>query len=465
MSFKPNYILLVLLLTALGACSSPRVKKPVKKIVELPAHEKQKQCKAQIKYFKLLTKLATEHLNNKYFNKATADELCSDHYTQTMHKMHLHQKKIGIIINNSPVDAEKNKYILNGLLKAIKEPRLKKLFIVKKVELKNDSVNTALAQLVLDHKVGLLMSWGDKRLVTRLQKWQKGLKIPALFIDSAVKRSKSTFRIFPNRRNYSGKLVSTLRDKQIRRIAFLTPKHAKNSLLLKMIKQQLKQEEIEIVHEVEYDSGDYGTMNLACQKIFNIDRQKRKEEYMAILKEEREKAENEGLPLNWKSVFLPAQVDYDAIFIPDNFKIVHHYIKLFEFYKAPKITLIGNHEWRSTDLLKNNKAFLEGSFFVDFIGKPADLPLLSKNTKNELEIDENLGANLDYQLMGYYTSLLGIKAIMNAGKDRSKIVRYLNSAIIHDKFFKHKPAFVRNELNWPSFSFDIDEAGINLGQK
>ncbi len=176
-------------------------------------------------------------------------------------------------------------------------------------------------------------------------------------------------------------------------------------------------------------------------EIFVIDRYKRQAEYNAIYREEKRKANAQGFGLNKNLVFLPAQVNFDAIFIPDNFKMVNHFAKLFQYYQAKDLTLFGTHEWRSEELVETNKSYLDGSFFVDFIDSPQKF--------NE----SRLSPTLDYKLMGYFSGLVAKHALKKAGESRESVT----NALVKMKFSKDKAAFRRNEFNWPTYAFEIQE--------
>ncbi len=447
-----------------GACAVTPTIKPKTKNKRI-SYKIKKDCAEHVKYYRLLSKLTKQKKQYRYFLKSSIEKLCAEQYKTTMNLMRIHNNKIGIIFENTNDTKDKDKAIFEGLLKSAEKFKTKNKFIVRKVKLNNKSINKALSDLVLKKKVGIIITWGKPLLMQRIQKWQKGLRVPTLFIDNKVKRSRDSFRVYPNRKNYGNVLTKSLKTRNIKKIAILTPLHSENSTFLKEIKKKMRKQGITIVHDVVYDPAIYGSMDFACRKIFNINRENRRHEYSEILRTERAKAEGQGYKLNWNSVFLPAEVSYDAIFIPDNFKIVHHFVKLFQYYQAPRIPLIGNHEWRSSELLSSDTDYLSGSWFIDFVSRAKDLPIFESDSSKSLPLSHSLGVGVDYKLMGYYTGYLGQLAVKRSKFYRTRVSEKLNSIKIKDNFLKNKIAFKKHEFNWPSFSFEVLDNEIVIEEK
>jgi len=407
-----------------------------------------------MQYFKALTSQAS---NKKYFkliNQTTIEDLCTKQYRMTKAFMDKHLGKIGIIIERNQDHLDKSKAIIDGIKASLADINHKEegSFVVKMVPLKKNKVNNILSNMILNDKVGLIITWGQDRFIEHIQRWQKGLDIPGIFISNQVSKHKNTFNIFPSRKNYAMELVKTLKEKNIKKLAILTPDYIVKTPLLKTIKNLLKQNEIEIVFDIQYTKDQFDTYDMACRSIFNIDRIKRKDELETIYLEEQLKAHAEGFELNTKHVFLPAEISYDAIFIPDDFKTVLHFTKLFKYYQAKEVPLIGTYQWRSQDLLRPNEEYLEGATFIDFLGDYDKLPIEVNKDKNDAT---SVGYRTDYKLMGYYTGLISQIALKNSKQNKSQVTRELSQIKLNDTFIQNKKAFTDNEFNWPSFAIEV----------
>ena len=392
-----------------------------------------KECMIQLRFFKQLEKLSSNHIS--IFHTIVETELCTSHLDETKKLLSGHSKNIGIIFPNS--DKQKNLAILKGLKKS---HSLSKVFVAEVRPTKNE-INKALGNMIFKKKIGLLLTWGPEKMLGHIEKWQEGLKLPTIYINKKINKNPLAFKMYPNKANYAFEMITELRKRNIKRIAILTPFKYQNAQFIQDMKKVFQAAKIKVVFDVTYDSNNYDTMDFACREIFVIDRYKRQAEYNAIYREEKRKANAQGFGLNKNLVFLPAQVNFDAIFIPDNFKMVNHFAKLFQYYQAKDLTLFGTHEWRSEELVETNKSYLDGSFFVDFIDSPQKF--------NE----SRLSPTLDYKLMGYFSGLVAKHALKKAGESRESVT----NALIKMKFSKDKAAFRRNEFNWPTYAFEIQE--------
>ena len=455
-----RFLLTILFFSFLSCASSPggdhivtkiKEKKPVEKMV---LNEKlDPGCLQQAKLYKFLAKEAQSKQDwFQYHSKV----ICQKYHSQLKSLEQNHANKVGVIIQEGKEFLLKNKLILKGILKYRSQTQSDQRYIIKKVSADPSSVKKAFAELVVKQKVGLIITWGSQKVVNYISKWQELTNIPTLVLEGQAQTSETRLKLFPNRKNYIAQMLKKIKQKKIKRLAILKPLHYKKAPFLLDIEKHLKQNGIEIVFNEVYDSNTFESLDRTCRKIFNINRYKRREEYMKIRKEEMSKAKEAGFALNEKLVFLPAEISYDAIFIPDNVKIVHHFIKLFDYYKMPKIPLIGTYEWRSKDLLKTNSEYLSNAIFFDFVGDYSKTPVISSLEKQKTQtLEEGLGIENDYRLMGYYAALLSSNAIKKSQQNKKKLVEIMSQMKINDRFLNSNKAFKQNEFNWPSFAFGI----------
>lgn len=451
MIFKNLSIFLILSLILLSCGTAPVAPKKVKTKLSKKAVS---VCIKKMRYYKLLTSMAND---KKYFHKiesTTLKNLCTKGYISTNRFMNKHFNRIGIILEQHPDNKDKTSAIIEGIKESLKnvDHKIKGRFVIKKISLVKKKVNRVLSNMILKDKVGIIITWGQKKFIKHIQRWQKGLDIPTIFISNKTKTGKNSFNVFPNRKNYGLEFIKTLKRKNIKSIAILTPQRHKKTPLLRTIKHYLKKYGIRIVEDVQYIKDDFTSYDMACRKIFTINRFTRRAEYNRILSTERRKARREGFKLNKKLVFLPARVDYDAIFIPDDFKTVHHFTKLFKYYQAKNVQLIGTYQWRSDDLLTPKEKILEGATFIDFLGDYKNLPFKVSNVQTK---DVSNTFKTDYKLMGYYTGLLGQMVLKKSNNNKSKITVALKKAKINDSFIGKSKAFTNNKFNWPSFAIEI----------
>ncbi|MDE3269984.1 MAG: hypothetical protein OYH77_06840 [Pseudomonadota bacterium] len=124
-----------------------------------------------------------------------------------------------------------------------------------------------------------------------------------------------------------------------------------------------------------YDGSDFQTMNQAVRKLFQV------EEDVFDTEDGR------------KTRFQQLQ-KYDAIFLPDNFKMLVYFNKILKFYNVESVPMIGMHRWR---LPKSQLIATANGYFVDFIGNYSSLPAGLNKTPQDLPAINAI----DLQLLGY----------------------------------------------------------------
>lgn len=435
-----NFNFIFILLIFLG-CAHQKQHQPVSYLVKTKTPPKpNSKCIKKVSYYRALLKISDKEIGNPILKRFNSRTLCREHPEKIKSTVLNHNRSIGVLFTTQ--DKERNKAIIEGLKQAQKNYGSKMFF--QETPNNKKEIAQVLANMIYEKKIGLLISWGPKQFISHIQKWQTGLELPALYIDKALQMGQQSFQVYPNRVLFNRKMLQQLKRKNIKTIAILTPEKYKNSDFLKELKQTFLKSDINISYEQYYNNDSYSSMDYACREIFVIDRHQRRQEYKRIYRKEKEKAALQGYRLNPKSVFLPAQVNFDAIFIPDNFKTVNHFAKLFQYYQVKNIPMFGTHEWRSPELLADKNTLLNGSFFVDFI---------SSFSQHK---DEALSPSIDFKIMGRYAGMIAAKAVTKNTKYRHHVTQKLNKMKMPTK----TPVFTENTFNWPSYAFEIERNQI-----
>lgn len=124
-----------------------------------------------------------------------------------------------------------------------------------------------------------------------------------------------------------------------------------------------------------YDASDFQTMNNAVRRLFQVAEE-------VVDTEDGRKARFQQMQ------------KFDAVFLPDNFKILVYFNKIFEYFNIERVPMIGMHRWR----LPKAQAITDANgYFVDFIGNYRSLPAgLNKSPQDLRAIHA-----VDLQLLGY----------------------------------------------------------------
>jgi hypothetical protein len=378
----------------------------------------------------------------------------------------VHHKKVGVIMVGS--EKEKSRPLKAGILFNQHQSDTNH-FIFKNASLNKDDILKSLATLYFDKKISSLIAWGDGAGLEIIRMIQDGLDLSTIYLSKDELRSsnENLYRLYPQLDRHIEALISSMKQKNIRRLAILSQEEKKGSLFFKKFQRALQKSGIAISHHATYSPDDFFSMDQACQKIFNVNHSQRRSELLQIRNRQRMKARRQGLKLNPRMVFLPGQVNFDAIFVPDNFKVMRHFVKIFKFYKIPRTPLIGMNQWRAPSLLEPREDFLDGSFFVDFIGEYSKLPRAIRHNFqiDHSKLDPLTMANIDHSMIGYYAGLISRTASAR-GKYRSQVNELFSKIEIKDGFLGRRVAFGDDhQFNWPTFTLEIQDNELKVSSR
>ena len=155
----------------------------------------------------------------------------------------------------------------------------------------------------------------------------------------------------------------------------------------------------------------------------------------------------------------------DAVVIPDNFRMVHHFVKLFKYHGVEQLPLLGNHEWRSMGLVEPWEPFLNGAVFADFIGSYFRIPagIEYELGQNQFFVREGQTVAVDFQLIGYRAGAIGLEVLSFPLVKRRHLVKHLlkqrqNRATLPPT----RCSMPRAGSRWPTFLFRVAGKKIDL---
>ena len=289
--------------------------------------------------------------------------------------------RIGIILPMSGPSQKVGKLLLDGLKAALKDrghqPEDTLVVIDSGKYGSSLATERALAELIFSYDLNAVIGGMATSSATVLDKWSRLLGLPTLLLTSRMKdqlTSEKSFSIYPSQERLAATLARTAMKKGVQRVAVFRSKEGKNSSLINQFRKTLIAEGGQITHDLTYDGSDYDDLQRVVSAAFQINIEARAEEYAAQVEAERLLAEEEGTDFDIHKVILKPKVTFDAILLPDDFRTVRHFIKLFRYHGVDNIPLIGGHEWRSPALVAPFEPALNGSFFGDFIGTYDTLP-------------------------------------------------------------------------------------------
>ena len=381
--------------------------------------------------------------------------------------------RIGVILPLSGPGQKVGQFLLSGLKKALKDHgrQPERDLVVVDTGSYGDPLATekALAELVFNHQISAVIGGMAVKSATVLDQWSHDLGLPTLLLTSSLDgqlTSKQSFGIYPSQHRLAKVLANAALNKKIRRVAILRSNDGKSRSLIDQFKKTFLDAGGHITHEVDYNSSDYDNLQKAVSTIFQIDIEVRAEEYAAQVEEERRTAEEDGQYFDIHKVILKPKVTFDAILLPDNFRTVRHFIKLFRYHGIEKIPLIGGHEWRSAALIAPLDPALEGSFFGDFIGTYDALPesLAVQTFQSRYFVKPSDVLATDFKMIGYRVGRLASLILKASMPTKKHLVKAIQKTKSNDQnFFGKGRIFDQDRQSlWPTYLFSIGADGISM---
>gem|GEM_PF-2869829 len=415
-----------------------------------------------------------------------------------------HLGKIGIILPDSSTDDPYSASFKQGLMAACKhldcDPS--KDLVFKHVPVGNSvALERVLAQLILKEKVAILIGGFDEKTTEYLNFIAEVFRTPTFLIRPypLTKVSTYSFYVSPSQELVARSLLAAWQKRGIKSVALLQP-HDQMQELVSFVKEHAKAYGIHIATQAMYHGSSLDSMQDAVRHIFELKAGQRQQEWEALLRIERQKAEGLGEEFVLKDHYLEPKIDFGAVLIPDNIKIARHFAKLFRYYRLKQpLTLTGTHLWRAKELAEPWDDMFQRAFFVDFIGSYLDLPSGLFHTLNPLGvggespiksthvalptashmtaegrffpysspgmfIDPSLAAPVDFQLQGWRAMLEAVRLKQYFPFGKAGLAERLREASLGSEgFFKKGPSlYDSHHTFWPSYVFELSRGGAHL---
>lgn len=324
----------------------------------------------------------------------------------------------------------------------------------------------SLADLIFDFNVSIIVGGTSPSEVEYLNKLSLALKIPVLLLNSFGKdfQNDNIFKISPSSKFMAITILKGMKKSNLKNLAILNPRGQSKSLN-EYIKQYAPEYDVTLVQKESYSPHNFDSMKIAASNLLQVTGSDRNEELKKMASEAKAVAESEGKEFDPEKVHLPAKTNFDLVLIPDNFKVVRHFLKLFKFHGVKKVPLIGNHLWRSPDIIEPWDPMLEGAVFADFVGNYKQLPesLGIKIGGKGLFVNPDKMASIDYRLLGYRSMSLALEVSKFPDQRRFKFSKQLSSMYYKDGFFENGKVFDNmHQGSWPTYLFNISNGRVRL---
>ena len=384
-----------------------------------------------------------------------------------------HSNKVGVILPLSGQYADLARSTLEGIKAAVKSQNVNFDRFFKVLDSSGSEVGTeaAVARHLLKNEVAVLVGGLSKIEATVISRYSKYLRTPALLLNpnqDTIEANKNAFQVFPNKQSLAKSIVQKMILQKFNKIGILRPKDGRSDALINELKTLAMNGTIEINMEADYEPGNYESMDLAVQKLFDLTMETRMDEYKEMLEDRKKEAEEAGIRFKPETVILAPQYEFQVVLIPDDFRVLRHFVKLMQYHNVESMPLVGNHMWRSPEVLKPWDPFLEGSYFVDFIGSYYNLPIgiyqSSPKEKSEYFVEPHIIASIDYKLIGHRSGEIGLDVLRLREPKRRLISNSMLELKNKSSYFSgnQKVFNARRTSHWPVFQLALQKEGLRV---
>lgn len=336
----------------------------------------------------------------------------------------------------------------------------KKIFIVHDTQEKNDRLERAIASAVFEHKVTAIIGGSEPQEADMIAGWAGKLMLPAFVLSEPRPSATNPFVFFayPTQKSLARAAVDANIRFGHKKISILSPSDQHSSKFIAAYNDAAKAAGISVIHQVSYDSKRFETMEAAAKKIFRLDGADRRDELKKLYETAKQHAKDTGTKFNPKMIALQPDIQQDAVLIPDSFRLVRHFAKIFVFLGVRKIPMFGHFEWRSNGLVNPWDSFLNSSYFVDFQGlysempesiriQGPDYPFFASNDKIE---------HADFSMLGWRAISAPLMLAQNRNEPRRKLDKLVprKSSVSQENVFDQE-----NTLVWNGYLFRLSGNG------
>lgn len=289
--------------------------------------------------------------------------------------------------------------------------------------------------------------------------------------ESVSKLSRHTFVAAPSEKFLLKALLQHWNEQGVRNIALLEPENP-SSQLQHYLKQLMSSSNMTLHKAVRYHQN-YESILRASKDLFQLHSHQRQGEWAELLRQKKEEAALLETQVKSEELYLAPKIDFDALIVADNAKMVRHFLKIFRYLRlSSPIRLGGTHLWRSEEIVKPWDDLLEGAHFVDFIDEYHNLPsFLHAATMASVDkarnpsalqhfVPASMLASIDFQMLGYKTAMLALEVVLPTFKNgRTSISATVDRYILGAKRRLDHSENAK-EIPWETYVFRLSKGRI-----
>ncbi|MBP6218823.1 MAG: hypothetical protein KA436_09570 [Oligoflexales bacterium] len=400
--------------------------------------------------------------------------------------MHPQNKKIGVLLPLTGPKKRLGTTLLSGINVAFTnynkisnpgkaEANFLDIFIVKDTETSPEHIESSklngsvqkLAEMIFSQNIQfLLVSPRSEDELKSIATITKKLMLPTFlfFKDSAsLVRSSFSYHFFPKEDHIALALAKGIQESKYKSISILKPTHGKANKLCQSLKKNLQELGIAVNEEIPYIAGQYASMNKAVAHLAGTDPKTRSKDYSDLSEQLKQEAQEKGTAFNQRLVLLNPQLKSSAVFIPDHFRNIRHFISIFRYHGVKELALVGNHEWRAKALIRPWDKFLSNAFFADYLGRYDKLPAGIEYTWEERPywIPVQQAFDVDMQMTGYRAGYIAYQLLREPeASSRAQLAKKVRSFQTEPFLHPEEKSFDEERgLRWPVHLLHLTNSG------
>jgi hypothetical protein len=371
----------------------------------------------------------------------------------------IQREKIALVLPLSGRMSERGKFFLEGIRIFLKEEdkKFEDYFVLFDTESSLHQSQKIYAKIFLEGQYSLILGGVEKEEAQFLKKIAVTLRLPVLAFErrnNEAEKSPYFFQILPQVAFQAEILAKKAHEKGLSRVVLFRPIDGHADALLQSLSEELLKRKIEVEKTISYNSGDYKSMSAAADSLLLLGEKSLENKKNHVGEDDLEQDELvKVIPgkFSFEEDSDEALSDFliDGVFIPDDFRILKHFVKIFEFHRIPQVTLFGNEQWRSENLITLWEDYWDGAFFVDFMGslKEEPLAITGKEIQSTLGKAEEI-TEIEGKRIGYYAAKIAFSPFEN------KQIRYSQELVKAFKTLKN--------VQWPYFVFSLKNKEVEV---
>lgn len=328
----------------------------------------------------------------------------------------------------------------------------------KIVEVEAQASDTLLKQIFFKYyyyeKASIFLIAHSEEINQKFYSIAKPVKTPLIFLTGNREDSKNKIYSLQPKQEKLAKYLAEVASKKFKKIGILATTNSFQSAFTQNFIVETRLQGVTIEAQ-SFDPLNFKSLNSAISTFLKRKTLKK----LSELNDEKALLSTSGQDTPNKDTEEVFEPNIEALFLPDDFKLVHHVLRTLDYYGIKRLPLLGSPKWRSPGIIQSKHSLLNGALIVDYIGRKQSLPNHLRTLIGPTEDDVFFNPDTLVKAEGYF---LGFKSGLLASKlELSSKISRLN---LLSKFKTVQGDNIDTvlEQQWPEIVFEIRDGKGSL---